>query len=168
MRVGGRECFAVKFSGRLTGAGRGVVLKTSNDCGTSSEDSVSDDSSWACWRARRNAELVERAEKSNVEVSVLSHCEGRVRRLYLCSGMKYELVESWDCGLFTGEVSKRFDSEVDCFRIGWRSGEIFDVLKVFKSEGKRNKKNCEYSVSGICIKFSWGWRRGVFIAVGCF
>ena len=46
----------------------------------------------ACCLTSRNAELLERAEKLSVEVSVLSLREGRSRRLYLCLGTKNELV----------------------------------------------------------------------------
>ena len=57
------------------------------DCGTSSEEWVSEDSGRACCLARRNAEVLESAEKSNVEVSVLSfrQDEGRgIGGLLMC------------------------------------------------------------------------------------
>ena len=38
----------------------------------------------SCCRTSLNAELLERADKLIVEVSVLSLREGRSRRLYLC------------------------------------------------------------------------------------
>ena len=41
-------------------------------------------------------ELLERADKLSVEVSVLSLREGRSRRLYLCCGTKSEPVVSCD------------------------------------------------------------------------
>ena len=66
------------------------------DRGTSSEECVSEDKSCACCLASRNTELLERAEKLGVEVSLLSRREGRFRRLYLWCGTKSELVDSCD------------------------------------------------------------------------
>ena len=60
------------------------------------------------------AELLERAEKLSVEVSVLSLCEGRSRTVYLCFGRKNELVLSCE-GVYSEVMSKRFDSDVDGF-----------------------------------------------------
>ena len=51
------------------------------DGGTVSEKCVSEDKGCACCLASRNAELLERADKLSVEVSVLSPHEGRFRRL---------------------------------------------------------------------------------------
>ena len=54
------------------------------NCGTSFEECVSEHIVCACFRASRNAELLERAEKLNVEISVvLSLREGSFLRLYL-------------------------------------------------------------------------------------
>ena len=53
------------------------------DGGTGSEQCVSEDKGCVCCRASRNAELLERAEKLGVEISVLSGREVRFRMLYL-------------------------------------------------------------------------------------
>ena len=66
------------------------------DGGTGSEEFVSEDKGCACYLACRNAELLEKAEKLGVEVSVLSRREGRFRRLNLLCGTKSELVDSCD------------------------------------------------------------------------
>ena len=75
----------------------------------------------ACCRTSRKAELLERAHKLSVEVFVLSLCEGRSRRLYLCCGTKSELVVSCD-GVYSDVLSKRFDSDVEGFRRGFSGG----------------------------------------------
>ena len=60
------------------------------ECGTNSEENVSGDKGCACCLASLNAEeLLERAEKLSVEVSVVLNLrEGRFLRLYLCCGKK--------------------------------------------------------------------------------
>ena len=62
----------------------------------SSDECVSEDNGCECCLTSRRAELLERAEKLSVEVSVLSLREGRSLRLYLCCGTKSELVVSCD------------------------------------------------------------------------
>ena len=51
--------------------------------GINSEEFVSEDNSCACCRKSLKVELLERADRLSVEVSVLSLREGRSRRLYL-------------------------------------------------------------------------------------
>ena len=67
------------------------------------------------------AELLERADRLSVEVSVLSLREGRSRRLYLWCGTKSEPVVSCD-GVYSNGFSKRFDSDVEGFRRGFNGG----------------------------------------------
>ena len=69
----------------------------------------------------RKAELLERADKSRVEVSLLSQREGKSRRLLLCCSTKSELVVSCD-GVYSDVLSKRFDSDVEGFRRGFIGG----------------------------------------------
>ena len=68
----------------------------------------------ACCRTSLNAELLERADKLSVEVYVLGLREGRARGLYLCCGIKSELVVSCD-GVYSEVLSKRFDSDLEGF-----------------------------------------------------
>ena len=89
--------------------------------GTSSEGRVSEDNGCACCRTSRNAELLERAVRCSVEVSVLSLRDGRSRRFYLCCGIKSELVVSCD-GVYSEVLSKRFGSDVEAFLRGFSRG----------------------------------------------
>ena len=89
--------------------------------GISSEECVSGDNICACCRTSLNAELLERADRLSVEVSVLSLREGRSRRLYRCCGRNNELVVFCD-GVYSEVLSKRFDSYVEGFLRGL-SGE---------------------------------------------
>ena len=82
---------------------------------------MSEDNGCACCRTNLKAELLERADRLSVEVSVLSLREGRSRRLYLCCGIKSELVVSCD-GVYSDVLSKRFDSGVEGFRRGFSGG----------------------------------------------
>ena len=66
-------------------------------------------------------ELLERADRLSVEVSVLSLREGRSRRLYLWCGTKSKPVVSCD-GVYSDGLSKRFDSDVEGFRKGFNGG----------------------------------------------
>ena len=66
-------------------------------------------------------ELLERADRLSVEVSVLSLREGRSRRLYLWCGTKSEPVVSCD-RVYSDVLSKRFDSDVEGFRRGFKRG----------------------------------------------
>ena len=50
----------------------------------------------ACCLASLKAELLERADKLGVEVSVLSRREGRFRRLSRCCVTKFEQLDSCD------------------------------------------------------------------------
>ena len=81
------------------------------------EEFVSEDNGCACCRTNLKAELLERADRLSVEVSVLSLREGRSRRLYLCYGTKSELIVSCD-GVYFDVLSKKFDSDVEGF---WKS-----------------------------------------------
>ena len=83
--------------------------------GISSEECVSEDNSCACCRTSLNAEWLERADKSSVEV--LSLREGRSRRLYRCCGRNSELVVFCD-GVYSEVLSQRFDSDVEGFLRG--------------------------------------------------
>ena len=85
------------------------------------EEFVSEDNGCACCRTNLKAELLERANRLSVEVSVLSLREGKFRRLYLCCGTKSDPVVSCD-GVYSDVLSKRFDSDVESFRRGF-SGE---------------------------------------------
>ena len=89
--------------------------------GISSEEFVSEDNGCASCRTSRNAELLERADNFSVEVYVLSLRDGRSRRLYLCCGIKSELVASCD-GVFLEVFSKRFESDVESFLGGFSGG----------------------------------------------
>ena len=89
--------------------------------GINSEEFVSEDNGCACFSTSLKAELLERADRLSVEVSVLSLREGRSRRLYLCCGTKSELVASCD-GVYSDVLSKRFDSDVEGFRRGFSGG----------------------------------------------
>ena len=89
--------------------------------GINSEEFVSEENGCACCRTSRKAELLERADKLRVEVSVLSLREGRSRRLYLCCGTKSERVVSCD-GVYSDVLSQKFDSDVEGFRRGFRGG----------------------------------------------
>ena len=92
-------------------------------CRTSlnSEELVSEDNGCACCRTSLKTELLEKADRLNVEVSVLSLCEGRSRRIYLCCGTKSEPVVSCD-GVYSDVLSKRIDSDVEGFRSGFSGG----------------------------------------------
>ena len=57
-----------------------------------SEEFVSEDNGCACCRKSLKVELLERADRLSVEVSVLSLREGRSRRLYLWCGTKMSLL----------------------------------------------------------------------------
>ena len=73
-----------------------------------------EDNGCACCRTSRKEELLERADRLRVEVSVLSLREGRSRRLYLGCGTKSGIVVSCD-GVYSDVLSKRFDSDVEGF-----------------------------------------------------
>ena len=75
----------------------------------SSEECVSEDNGCAYCRTSLKAELLERADKLSVEVSVLSLREGRSRIIYVCCAIKSELVVSCD-GVYSEVLSKRFES----------------------------------------------------------
>ena len=89
--------------------------------GIKSEEFVSEDNGCACCRRSLKVELLERADRLSVEVSVLSLCEGRSRRLHLWCGTKSELVVSCD-GVYSDVLSKRFESDVEGFRRGFNGG----------------------------------------------
>ena len=72
-------------------------------------------------RTSRNAKLLESADKLSVEVSVLSLRDGRSRRLYLCCGIKSELVVSCD-GVYSEVLSKRLESDAQGFLRGFSGG----------------------------------------------
>ena len=74
--------------------------------GIKSEELVSEDNGCACCRRSLKVELLERADRLSVEVSVLSLREGRSRRLYLWCGTKSEPVVSCD-GVYSDVLSKR-------------------------------------------------------------
>ena len=122
------------------------------DGGTGSEVCVSEDKGCACYLTCRNAELLERAEKSGVEVSVLSRREGRFQRLNPLCGTKRELVDSCD-GIYFEVLSKRFDSDVEDFLRGFSGGYSFEEF-VLISDGYCYGGSCEYSVSGTCTRLS--------------
>ena len=86
-----------------------------------SEEFVSQDNGCACCRTSLKAELLERANRLSVEVSVLSLRERRSRRLYLCCGTKSEPVVSCD-GVYSDVMSKSFDSDVESFRRNFSGG----------------------------------------------
>ena len=86
-----------------------------------SEEFVSEDNGCACCRRSLKVELLERADRLSVEVSVISLREGRSRRLYLWCGTKSEPVVSCD-GVYSDVLSKRFDSDVEGFRRGFNGG----------------------------------------------
>ena len=109
------------------------------------EECVSEDNGWACCRTRLKVELLERADKLSVEVSVLSLREGRSRRLYRCCGLKSELVVSCD-GVYSEVLSKRFDSDVEGFLSGFSGGYILEEI-VLISDGSFSGCKCVYSVS---------------------
>ena len=96
------------------------------------------------------AELLERADRLSVEVSVLSLREGRSRRLYLCCGTKSEPVVSCD-GVYSDVLSKRFDSDVEGFRRGFNGCLSFEEV-VLSSGGNFSGGNFVYSVSGMCTR----------------
>ena len=89
--------------------------------GIKSEELVSEDNGCSCCRRSLQVELLERADRLSVEVSVLSLREGRSRRLYLWCGTKSEPVVSCD-GVYSDVLSKRFDSDVEGFRRGFNGG----------------------------------------------
>ena len=89
--------------------------------GIKSEEFVSDDNGCACCRRSPKVELLERADRLSVEVSVLSLLEGRSRKLYLWCGTKSEPVVSCD-GVYSDGLSKRFDSDLEGFRRGFKGG----------------------------------------------
>ena len=101
----------------------------------------------ACCLASLNAELLERADKLSVEVSVLSRREGRFGRLYRWCGTKSELVESCD-GIYSEVLSKRFDRDVDDSLRGFSGGYIFEEV-VLISDGSCNEGSCVSPVSGM-------------------
>ena len=76
--------------------------------GISFEECVSEDNGCVCCRTSLNAELLERADKLSVEVSVLSLREGRSRRLYRCCGRNSKNVVSSD-GVYSEVLIERFD-----------------------------------------------------------
>ena len=94
--------------------------------------------------------MQERADKLSVEVSVLSLREGRSRRLYLCCDTKNELVVSCD-GVYSDVLSKRFDSDVEGFRRGFRGGESLEEV-LLSSDGNFSVGSRVYSVSGMCTR----------------
>ena len=89
--------------------------------GIKSEEFVSEDNGCACCRRSLKVELLERADRLSVEVSVLSLREGRSRRLYVWCGTKSEPVVSCD-GVYSDVLSKRFESDVEGFRRGFNGG----------------------------------------------
>ena len=89
--------------------------------GIKSEEFVSEHNGCACCRRSLKVELLERADRLSVEVSVLSRREGRSRRLYLWCGTKSELVVSCD-GVYSDVLSRRFESDVEGFRRGFNDG----------------------------------------------
>ena len=105
-----------------------------------------------CCRRSLKVELLERADRLSVEVSVLSLREGRSRRLYLWCGTKSEPVVSCD-GVYSDVLSKRFDSDVEGFRIGFNGGWSFEEV-VLCSDGSFSEGNFVYSVSVICTRLS--------------
>ena len=107
--------------------------------------------------------MLERADKLSVEVSVLSLCEGRSRRLYRCCGRNSELVVSCD-GVYSEVLSKRFDSDVEGFISGFSGGCSLEEV-VLISDGSFSGGKRVYSVSGMCTRLSWGWSLTVLIAV---
>ena len=113
----------------------------------SSEECVSEDNGCACCRTSLNAELLERADKLSVEVSVLSLREGSSRRLYRCGGRNSELVVPCD-GVYSEVLFKRFDSDVEGFLRGLSGGYILEEV-VLISDGSFSGCKCVYSVSGI-------------------
>ena len=96
--------------------------------------------------------MLERADKISVEVSVLSLREGRSRRLYLCCGIKSELVVSCD-GVYSEVLWKRFDSDVEGFLRGLSESYTFEEV-VLISDGNFSGGKCVYSVSGMCTRLS--------------
>ena len=89
--------------------------------GIKSEEFLSEDNGCACCRRSPKVELLERAIRLSVEVSVLSLREGRSRRLYLWCGTKSEPVVSCD-GVYSDVLSKRIESDVEGFRRGFNGG----------------------------------------------
>ena len=84
-------------------------------------------------RTSLNAELLERADKLSVEVSVLSLRERRSRRLYRCCGRKSELVDSCD-GVYSEVISERFDNDVEDFRRGFSGGYVLEEVVLISDE----------------------------------
>ena len=84
-----------------------------------------EDNGCACCRRSLKVELLERADRLSVEVSLLNLREGRSRRLYLWCGTKSEPVVSCD-GVYSDVLSKRFDSDKKVFE------EVSMVDKVLK------------------------------------
>ena len=89
--------------------------------GIKSEEFVSEDNGCACCRRSLKVELLERADRLRVEVSVLSLREGRSRRLFLWCGTKSEPIVSCD-GVYSDVLSKRFESDVEDFQRGFNGG----------------------------------------------
>ena len=128
------------------------------DCGKRSEVCVLEDSGCAFCSKRRNAELLERAVKLSVEVSLRLRV-GSGLKLYRFWRTRTELLESFDDGICSGEESKSFEREVDGFRICSRGGNIFDDSD---SEG-RLKNRATVSGFGTCTNGVWigdGWDWG--------
>ena len=96
--------------------------------------------------------MLERADRSRVEVSVLSLREEKSRRLYLCYGTKSELVVSCD-GVFFDVLSERFESDVEGFRRGFRGGYSLDEV-LLSSDDNFSGGSRVYSVSGMCTRLS--------------
>ena len=96
--------------------------------------------------------MLQRADKIGVEVSVLSLREGRSRRLYLCCGIKSELVVSCD-GVYSEVLWKRFDSGVEGFLRGLSESYTLEEV-VLISDGNFSGGKCVYSVSGMCTRLS--------------
>ena len=89
--------------------------------GIKSEEFVSEDNGCACCRRSLKVEMLERADRLSVEVSVLKLREGRSRRIYLWCGTKSEPVVSCD-GVSSDVLSKRFQSDVEGFRRSFNGG----------------------------------------------
>ena len=89
--------------------------------GIKSEEFVSEDNGCACCRRSLKVELLERAGRLRVEVSVLSLREGRSQRIYLWCGTKSEPAVPCD-GVYFDVLSKRFESDVEGFRRGFNGG----------------------------------------------
>ena len=94
-----------------------------------------------CWKA----------DKLTVEISVLSLRDGGSRRLYLCCGIKIELVVFCD-GVYSEVLSKRFESDIEGFRRGF-SGR-YSLEEMLSSDGNLSGGKRVYSVPGMCTRLS--------------